>query len=203
MPEDLPVVRAIVFIVPPVCLLLCFGRMPTSRTALTSCSWRRLEMNIGPTVTTGVTFDVDACRGTLASARRSSSPFDSRAKWPASSRWILQRLQVALVRLGPGGREDLIVLAPGDQHRRLVLAEILLPLRIQRRVAAVAEEQVELDLVVALAVKQELVVGRPVRADQFGILYAVRVLPLGRFVGERGCGWRRASPCSLAPSSTP
>ena len=77
----------------------------------------------------------------------------------------LQRLQVRLVRLGPGGREDLVVLAPGDQHRRLVLAEVLLPLRVQRRVAAVAQEQVELDLVVPLAVEQELVVGRAVRAD--------------------------------------
>ena len=80
----------------------------------------------------------------------------------------LQRLQVALVRLGPGGGEDLVVLAPDDQHRRLVLAEVLLPLRVERRVAAVAQEQVELDLVVALAVEQELVVGRAVGADEFG-----------------------------------
>src|SRR5258708_916585 len=53
---------------------------------------------------------------------------------------VLQRLQVALVRLGPGGWKDLVVLSPGDQHRWLMLAEILLPLRIQRRVVAVAEE---------------------------------------------------------------
>ena len=81
-----------------------------------------------------------------------------------------QRLQVALVGLGPGGREDLVVLPPSDQHRRLVFAEVLLPLRIQRRVAAIAQEQVELDLVVSLAVEQELVLGRPVRADEFRVL---------------------------------
>src|SRR5262249_60386898 len=48
----------------------------------------------------------------------------------------LQSLEVALVRLRPGGREDLVVLAPGDQHRRLVLSEVLLPLRVERRVTA-------------------------------------------------------------------
>src|SRR5947209_8533755 len=37
---------------------------------------------------------------------------------------VLQRLQVPFVRLGPGGREDLVILAPRDQHRRLVRAEV-------------------------------------------------------------------------------
>src|ERR671922_2372758 len=32
----------------------------------------------------------------------------------------LQRLEVPLVRLGPGRREDLVVLAPGDENRGLV-----------------------------------------------------------------------------------
>src|SRR5678815_1374779 len=66
---------------------------------------------------------------------------------------VFQRLQVALVSLGPGGREDLVVLPPGDQHRRLVLAEVLLPRRVQRRIAAVAEEQVELDLPIAYVIE--------------------------------------------------
>src|SRR5262245_56665670 len=98
----------------------------------------------------------------------------------------LQRLQVALVRLGPLRGENLVVLTPGDQHRRLVLAEVLLPLRVKWRVAAVAQEEVELDLVVPLAVEQELVVGGPVRADEFGVLQPVRVLPLRRVVGQHG-----------------
>src|SRR5437763_16709349 len=59
----------------------------------------------------------------------------------------LEGLQVALVRFGSVGRKDLVILAPGDQHWRLVLAEVLLPLRIEWRVAAVAQEQVELNLV--------------------------------------------------------
>src|SRR5215469_7905793 len=56
----------------------------------------------------------------------------------------LQRLEVPLVRLGPGRREDLVVPAPHDQHRRLVSPEVHLPLRGERRVTAVAQEQVEL-----------------------------------------------------------
>ena len=43
-------------------------------------------------------------------------------------------LQVTPVGLSSGRREDLIVLAPDDQHRRLALAEIRLPLRVERRV---------------------------------------------------------------------
>src|SRR5262249_20393941 len=46
----------------------------------------------------------------------------------------LYRLEVSLVRLGPGRREDLVVGAPHNQHRRLVLPEVLLPLRVERRV---------------------------------------------------------------------
>src|SRR6185312_13895540 len=51
-----------------------------------------------------------------------------------------QVVEIPLVGMGPFGRENLVVLAPDDQRRRLVLAEIRLPLRIQGRVAAVAEE---------------------------------------------------------------
>jgi hypothetical protein len=47
-----------------------------------------------------------------------------------------------------------------------LLAEVRLPDRIQRRVAAIVEEQV---LVAAFAVQGELVVGRTVRADEFTV----------------------------------
>src|SRR5262249_6287879 len=67
----------------------------------------------------------------------------------------LQRLQVAFVRLCPLSRKDLVVPAPDDQHRGLVLAEIRLPLRIQRRIAAVTQEQVELYFVVPRPVEQK------------------------------------------------
>src|SRR5262245_46530184 len=42
----------------------------------------------------------------------------------------LYRLEVSLVRLRPGRREDLVVPAPHNQHRRLVLSEVFLPLRV-------------------------------------------------------------------------
>src|SRR5580692_10821686 len=50
----------------------------------------------------------------------------------------LHRLEVSLVRLGPGCRKDLVVLAPHDERGRLVLPEVCLPLRVERRITAVA-----------------------------------------------------------------
>ena len=50
-----------------------------------------------------------------------------KGKVPGIEKVEFQRLQIALVRLCPGRREDLVVLAPDNQHRRLVLAEIRLP----------------------------------------------------------------------------
>src|SRR5262245_21957579 len=67
---------------------------------------------------------------------------------PGVEEMELQILHVAPVRLGAPGRENLVVPTPHDQHRRLAPAEVLLPLRVERRIAAVAQEQVELDLVV-------------------------------------------------------
>ena len=114
-----------------------------------------------------------------------SSPFDSRAKWPASSRWNSSVFKSRLYGSAPAGGKILIVLSPHDQHRRLVLAEVFLPRRVQGRIAAVAQEQVELNLVVPLAVEQELIFSRAVGADQFRVLHAGGVLPFGRDVGEQ------------------
>src|SRR5919109_711582 len=90
---------------------------------------------------------------------------------------------VALVGRGTGCDEDGIVLAPNDQRRRLALAEVGLPLRIQRDVGAVVIEQVELDLRVARAVEQRLVHRPGIGAYQRCVLHAVRVLPLGGLDG--------------------
>src|SRR5947207_3344664 len=79
-------------------------------------------------------------------------PVGLQGEVPGVEQVVFKRLHVSLVWLGSGGGEDLVVLAPNDQQRRLVLAEVLLPFRVQCRVAAVAEEQVELDFVVPLAV---------------------------------------------------
>jgi hypothetical protein len=49
---------------------------------------------------------------------------------PGIEQMELQRLQIALERFGRGGREDLVVLPPRDEYRRLVRSEVLLPLRV-------------------------------------------------------------------------
>src|SRR5512139_573619 len=67
---------------------------------------------------------------------------------PGVQQVIFQRLQVTFVRYGTGCREDLVVPAPYNQHWRLMFPEVLLPPRVQRRIAPVAQEQIESDLVV-------------------------------------------------------
>src|SRR5262245_3853564 len=85
--------------------------------------------------------------------RRDGLPFRFQSEVARVEQVVLQRLQVTLVGFGSGWREDLVVLPPRDQHRRLMNPEIVLPLRIQRRVAAVAEKEIELDLVVPLSIE--------------------------------------------------
>ncbi len=53
----------------------------------------------------------------------------------------LEVLQVSLVRLGARRGEDLVLGSPDDQRRRLMLAQVRLPLWIERRVASVVVEQ--------------------------------------------------------------
>jgi len=61
--------------------------------------------------------------------------------------------------------EDLVVLAPDDQHRRLAFAEKGLKLRIERDIRAVIVEEIELDILVAGTVEQGLIVNPVVGAD--------------------------------------
>ena len=88
--------------------------------------------------------------------------------------------QVAQVGRRAVGGKDLVVLAPHDQRRRLPLAEERLKFRIERNVRSVVEEQVELDVLVARAVEQRLVVAPVVRIDPRDVGDAVRVLELRR-----------------------
>jgi hypothetical protein len=53
--------------------------------------------------------------------------------------------------------EDLVVLAPHDEGRRLVIAEVLLESRILVDVEAIVAEQRELDVLVARTIEQRLV----------------------------------------------
>src|SRR5262245_1835615 len=56
---------------------------------------------------------------------------------------------VSLERLGARRQEERIVLAPHREERRPPRAEVLVERRVQRDIAGVVEEQVELDLVIA------------------------------------------------------
>src|SRR5262249_25473002 len=64
---------------------------------------------------------------------------------------------VALERLRTGRQEERIVLAPHCQKRRLVFAKISLEFGIQRDVALVVAEQVELDFIGAGSCQIEVV----------------------------------------------
>src|SRR5579871_864154 len=64
---------------------------------------------------------------------------------------------VALERLRAGRKEERIVLAPDREERRLVGAEVILEGRIERDIALVIAEQVELDVVGARTRQIEIV----------------------------------------------
>jgi hypothetical protein len=121
-------------------------------------------------------------------------------KVPRVHQMELQRLPVAIAWLGSSRRVDLVVLPPRDQTRRLVLAKVLLPARIERRVAAVAQEQIELDLIAPFAIEQELIFRRTVRADELRVLHSVRVLPLRGFVRHQIANASRSSLLLIASS---
>src|SRR5512145_3114693 len=57
----------------------------------------------------------------------------------------LERPEVPLVRMRPGGGKDLVLGAPHHQRRRLMLAQVGLPFQIQGRVAAVVVEELQLN----------------------------------------------------------
>ena len=94
--------------------------------------------------------------------------------------------EVAAERFRARGAEDFVVLAPGDEQRWLVGAEVLLKRGVPVEVELVVPEQLQLDGVVVLAVQAELVelpgLGRDAVEPIGG--YAVGVLPVRGFGGE-------------------
>src|SRR5215467_13337446 len=98
---------------------------------------------------------------------------------------------IALERLGAGREEERVVLAPYRQQRRPVRAEVFLERRVQRDIAGVIEEQVELDLVVAGPSEQRRVERIALGRDQRLVLYTMHVLPLG-CLGREEAAQRRA-----------
>src|SRR5215469_4793068 len=77
----------------------------------------------------------------------------------------------------PSGQEERVIPAPHREQRRSAGAEVLLELGVERHVARVVEEQVELDLVGPAA--GEVVVVEPVavRTDARFVGDTMRVLP--------------------------
>jgi hypothetical protein len=93
----------------------------------------------------------------------------------------IQKVQLSLRQIPQVGCrairwENLVVLAPENECRRLRFAEECLELRIQRHAAAAVVEQVELDVPVARAVQQHLVVQPIVRVDARDIAGPVDIL---------------------------
>ena len=110
----------------------------------------------------------------------------SSAKWPVSKKRTVGVRDVAPEGFGAGRQEERIVLAPHRQERRLVGAEIVLEGRIERDVALVVAEQIELHLVGAGPRQIEIVERIAVRRDRRHIRYAVGVLPDRRLGLEEG-----------------
>src|SRR5262245_34774823 len=97
---------------------------------------------------------------------------------------------VTLERLGARRQEKRVVLAPSCQKRRLVLAKIGLEFGIQRDVALVVAEKVELHFISARSCEIEVVERIPVWRNRGRVGDAVGVLPdrcLGRKKGAEGC----------------
>src|SRR6201986_2606606 len=97
---------------------------------------------------------------------------------------------VAFEGLGARRQEEGIVLAPYREEGRLVGTEVLLEGRIERDVALVVAEQVELIIVCARPGEVEVVERASIRGDGGRIRHAVRVLPdgcLGREKRAKRC----------------
>src|SRR5258708_25386062 len=99
---------------------------------------------------------------------------------------------VAPERLGARRQKKRVGLAPSCQKRRLVLAKIGLEFGIQRDVALVVAEQVELHFIGARSSEIEVVERIPVRRNRRRVGDAVGVLPSRCLGGKKG-----AQACSV------
>lgn len=87
-------------------------------------------------------------------------------------------LEITLVGFGALTGKGIVVRIPGNQCRWLVASEVGLPLWIERRVGSVAVEELDLDVLVAGAIQQKLVVEPVVWSRRPDAAHAVCVLPL-------------------------
>ena len=130
----------------------------------------------------------------------------SSAKCPVSKKRTTASGMSRLNASAPGGRKNGSFLPHTASKRRLVGAEILLEGRVERDVALVVAEQVELHLVRAGPGEIEIVERVAVRRDPRRVGDAVRVLPDGRLRLEESAqrlavGRRRVLP--IGPDRIP
>jgi hypothetical protein len=92
-----------------------------------------------------------------------------------------RRRYIPFERLGARRQKERVVLPPHRQQGRLVPAKILLEGWMERDVALVITEQVELHLVGTKSGQVEIVERVAVRGDRRRVGNSVRVLPNGRF----------------------
>src|SRR6516164_4847595 len=99
-----------------------------------------------------------------------------------------------------GREEEGIVLAP-DREKRPAGADKLLEFRIERDVALVVAEQIELDLVIAGAGEKRRIEGPGIRRQPLRVWHAMRVLPAGGFRLEEGAQRRAVAGGRILPVS--
>src|SRR5262249_14814763 len=91
---------------------------------------------------------------------------------------------IALERLGSGRKEERVVLAPHSQQRWLVRPEVFLERWVERDIALIVAEEVELHFIRAGTSQIKVVEVLTVRRHDRLIGNAVRVLPAGRLWRE-------------------
>src|ERR1700758_2205848 len=89
--------------------------------------------------------------------------------------------KLPFIELSALDRKDSIIFAPGDQHGRLLFAEILLPIGISIQIPFGVVEDCKLNILVTRPILIRLVDYPIVRADPRRIADAMQIMPLGSF----------------------
>src|SRR5262249_57948007 len=113
---------------------------------------------------------------------------------------------IALKGLSTRRKKERIILAPYRQERRLVRAEVFLERGIQRDIALVVTEEVELNFISAGARQIEVVEILTIRRHHRFVRYPVRVLPARRLRSEECAerlSVRRRRVLPVRPDRTP
>jgi hypothetical protein len=116
-------------------------------------------------------------------------------------------LEIALERAAAFLREDRIICAPQQKHRRLIIAEILVPARILFDIGPIIVEKIELDPMISRTAQEEQVGVPVVRADLLCASRALAVDPLHAIgceeTGQGRLGFRSAILPERGPERVP